>query len=182
MMYGEEVVERILFTENDIKEVCAKLGKQIYEDYKERNPILICTLKGSFMFFAELVKNIGADFSVEYIKASSYIGAHTSGEVKLSGFFTNFEVKDRDILIVEDIVDTGLTIQKLTKFLMEKGANSVEVVTMLNKKVRRIVDVTPKYVGFEIPDLFVIGYGLDYNEKYRNIPFIGIMNPKYIEK
>ncbi len=181
-MYGEEVVERILFTENDIKEVCAKLGKQIYEDYKERNPILICTLKGSFMFFAELVKNIGADFSVEYIKASSYIGAHTSGEVKLSGFFTNFEVKDRDILIVEDIVDTGLTIQKLTKFLMEKGATSVEVVTMLNKKVKRIVDVTPKYVGFEIPDLFVIGYGLDYNEKYRNIPFIGIMDPKYIEK
>ncbi len=182
MMYGEEVVERILFTENDIKEVCAKLGKQIYEDYKERNPILICTLKGSFMFFAELVKNIGADFSVEYIKASSYIGAHTSGEVKLSGFFTNFEVKNRDILIVEDIVDTGLTIQKLTKFLLEKGATSVEVVTMLNKKVRRIVDVTPKYVGFEIPDLFVIGYGLDYNEKYRNIPFIGIMNPKFIEK
>lgn len=179
-MYGEEFMERILYREEDIKKACKRLGAQIKKDYFDKNPILICTLKGSFMFFTELVKQIEADFSIEYIKASSYIGAHTSGDVKLMTFL-NFDVKNRDILIVEDIVDTGLTIQKLTGFLLKNGARSVEVVTMLNKKERRIVDVTPKYVGFEIPDLFVVGFGLDYDEKYRNIPFIGVMNPKYID-
>ena len=122
------------------------------------------------MFFSDLVKKINCDFSIEYIKASSYIGAQTSGNVTLQNF-VNFEVKNKDILIIEDIVDTGLTCEKLISYFNEKGAKSVEICTMLDKKERRLVHIEPKYVGFVIPNYFVIGYGLDYNEKYRNWNF-----------
>ncbi len=180
-MPAPDVMERVLFTEKDIKERCQQLADQISKDYANSEPVLVCTLKGGFMFFSDLVKKINCDFSIEYIKASSYIGAQTSGNVTLQNF-VNFEVKNKDILIIEDIVDTGLTCEKLISYFNEKGAKSVEICTMLDKKERRLVHIEPKYVGFAIPNYFVIGYGLDYNEKYRNIPAVGIMNMKYVEK
>lgn len=175
-----DVAEKILFTEDDIKTMCKKLGRQLTADYQDKNPIFVCTLKGGFMFFADLVKEVKCNLSVEYIKASSYIGAETSGNVDIKEI-VEFPVQGKDIVLVEDIVDTGLTAQKLISYFLKKGANSVEMVAMLDKKERRRVSIVPKYIGFSIPDYFVIGYGLDYNEKYRNLPFIGIMNLKYIE-
>lgn len=132
------------------------------------------------MFFAELLKNIQCNLSVEFIKATSYIGIQTSGDVTLKNF-VNFEIQDKDILIVEDIVDTGLTAQKLMQHFKQHQAKSIEIVTLLDKPSKRKVCIHPKYIGFEIEDCFVIGYGLDYNEKYRNLPCVGIMNLKYLE-
>ena len=118
---------------------------------------------------------------MEFIKASSYIGNTTTtiGNVKISTVM-NFDVKGYDVIIVEDIVDTGLTCKKLMEYLNDLGCDSIEICTMLNKESRRVCDIKPKYVGYEIEDKFVIGFGLDYNEKYRNIPQIGVINPKYI--
>ena len=176
----KDLISQVLFTEKDIQKRSIEIAKQIDEEYRGKNPVMICTLKGGFMFFAELLKNMQSLVTIEFMKATSYIGAQTSGNVTLKNF-VNFEIKDRDILIVEDIVDTGLTAQKLVEHFKSYQAKSVEIITLLNKPSRRIIDIQPKYIGYEIPDHFVIGYGLDYNEKYRNLPYVGIMNPKYIE-
>lgn len=177
----EDLFTKILFREDEILSRCKELAHQINMDYKDKTPIFVCTLKGGFMFFSDLIKHIEGDINIEFIKASSYFGNQSSGNVKLQET-TQFEVKGKDILIIEDIVDTGYTIEKLIYYFKQKGANSIEIVTLLDKACKRVVDVKPKYSGFVIDDYFVIGYGLDYNEKYRNYPYIGIMNVKYIEQ
>ena len=177
----KDLLTKILYQESDIQKRCQELGTQITKDYANKNPILICTLKGGFMFFAELLKNIQCDLSIEFIKATSYIGVQSSGNVTLKNF-VNFDIQDKDILIVVDIVDTGLTAQKLVQHFQQHQAKSIEIVTLLSKPSRREVNINPKYIGFEIEDCFVIGYGLDYNEKYRNLPCVGIMNLKYLDK
>lgn len=179
-MIAKDIMTEVLYSEQQIIEKCKELAKVIEKDYENKDVIFICTLKGAVPFCTELAKHLNLPLAVEYLKASSYIGNQSSGNVKLTQM-TNFEIKDKDILVIEDIVDTGLTGLRLKEFFIEKGAKSFEMVTLLNKECKRIVDFHPKYVGFEIGDSFVIGYGLDYNEKYRNIPKIGIMNLKYLE-
>lgn len=181
MQYPTDIMEKVLFTEEEIVNRAKELAKQITEDYNGKPLTVVCTLKGAVYFFADLMKYINIDCQFEFIKASSYIGntTMTIGNVKITNVM-NFPIEGRDILIVEDIVDTGLTCEKLFNYFKEHKCASVNIATMLDKPSRRKVDVTPKYCGYSIDDHFVIGYGLDYNEAYRNIPCVGIINKKYI--
>lgn len=182
MSYPKDIMSEVVLTENQIREAAKKLAARINQDYEGKDLTLVCTLKGAVPFFADLIKFIQIDCSMEFIKASSYIGNTTTtiGNVKISTY-VNFPVKDKDILIVEDIVDTGLTCEKLLSYFHDLHCRSIEICTMLDKPSRRTCNVQPKYIGFQIPDQFIIGYGLDYNESYRNIPYVGVMNPKYIK-
>ena len=180
MNYPKDIVNKILFSEEDIRSKARELALRINKDYEKGNLTIVCTLKGAIFFFSDLMKYININCQIEFIKASSYIGNTTSSSENVYISKTNFEIKDRDILIVEDIVDTGFTYKELEKYFLLNGCKSIEMCVLLDKKERRKVEVNPKYVGFEIANYFVIGYGLDYNEAYRNLPFIGIINPKYI--
>ena len=181
MIYPKDIMKEIIYTEENIRKVADELAKQINKDYIDKDLVLVCTLKGAVPFFSELIKSINIDCSMEFIKASSYIGNTTTtiGNVQISTVI-NFPIENKDIIIVEDIVDTGLTCKKLTEYFKGLNCRSVEICTMLNKPSRRTCSIHPKYIGYEIEDQFVIGFGLDYNEKYRNIPYIGVINPKYI--
>ena len=181
MSYPKDIMERVLFTQEEIVNKAKELANLINSDYEGKPLTVVCTLKGATFFFADLMKYINVDCQIEFIKASSYIGntTMTIGNVQISNVM-NFPIENRDILIVEDIVDTGLTCDKLFKYFNERNCSSVNVCTMLDKPSRRKVDIVPKYLGYSIEDYFVIGYGLDYNEAYRNIPCVGIINKKYI--
>ncbi|MCI5744673.1 MAG: hypoxanthine phosphoribosyltransferase [Erysipelotrichaceae bacterium] len=182
MKYPKDLMNEVLFTRKQIVARAKELAKAIKKDYENKPLTIVCTLKGAVFFFTDLMRYIDNDCNIEFMKASSYIGNTTtsSGQVKLTKIM-DFEIKNRDILIVEDIVDTGYTCQEMINFFQENGCNSVKICTLLNKPSRRKVDVDIAYVGFEISDKFVIGYGLDYNEIYRNIPLVGVINPKYIK-
>lgn len=176
-----KVVKRVLFSQEEIAERCKQLAKQIDKDY-ENNPhnlLVVGTLKGALPFMAELIKNITLDIEIDFIAASSYDGTESLGDIRILKDL-DCSIKDRDILLVEDIVDTGLTIKKLKELLYHKGAHDVKVVTLLNKEGRRTEDVAANYVGFEIENEFVIGFGLDYNQKYRNLPYVAVFDEKYI--
>lgn len=181
MEYPKDIMNEIIIQENEIRDAAKRIANIINKDYNEKNLTLVCTLKGAVPFFSDLIKHINIDCNMEFIKASSYIGNTTTtiGNVQISTVMS-FPVEGRDILIVEDIVDTGLTCKKLIEYFNNLNCRSIEICTMLDKPARRICEIYPKYVGFEIEDKFIIGYGLDYNEKYRNIPYIGVINPKYI--
>jgi hypoxanthine phosphoribosyltransferase len=181
MKYPADIMSEVLFTQEQIVEKAKELAERINQDYNGKPLTVVCTLKGATFFFADLMKYINIDCQIEFIKASSYIGntTMTIGNVQISNVM-NFPIENRDILIVEDIVDTGLTCQKLFKYFEERNCSSVNVCTLLDKPSRRKVEIVPKYAGYSIDDHFVIGYGLDYNESYRNIPCVGIINKKYI--
>lgn len=181
MKYPNDIMSEVLFNELQIQAKAKEIAAKINEDYKDKKLTLVCTLKGATLFFADVVKYVNIDCQIEFIKASSYIGntTMTIGNVKLTNIM-NFEIEGRDILIIEDIVDTGLTCDALFNYFKENHCHSVNVCTMLDKPMRRKTEIKPLYVGFTIEDKFVIGYGLDYNEKYRNINCIGVINKKYI--
>ena len=181
MAYPKDIITEVLYYEEDIRKMAQDLGAKITKDYQGKDPTLVCTLKGAVPFFSELIKYVTCECEMEFIKASSYIGNTTTtiGNVTISAVL-GFPIKDKDIIIVEDIVDTGLTCQELIKYFKNLGARSVEICTMLDKPARRTCNTFPKYIGAEIEDKFIIGFGLDYNEKYRNIPYVGVINKKYI--
>ena len=160
----EVKIKKKLFSEREIQKRVSELGKEITEDYKGKELLVLCILKGSIIFTADLVRKIKTPLTVEYISAKN--SKHNS----LPDY-----IKDRDILIVEDIIDSGKTLSYLVDYLLLKGAKSVKTATMLDKPSRRVVDFTPDYCGREIPDEFVVGYGLDYDEKYRALPYVGIL-------
>lgn len=169
-----EDVKKILVTEEEIISKSKELGKQISQDYKNKNLILVALLKGSVPFLSELMKHIEIDMETEYMDVSSYEGTVSTGEVKIIKDLDR-SVKGCDVVIVEDIVDTGRTLKTVKELLLAKGANSVKVATLLDKKEHRVVDIEAEYVAFNIPDEFVIGFGLDYNQKYRNLPYVGVL-------
>lgn len=175
-------MEKILITREQIQHKVEKLGKKISEDYKDKTPLLIGVLKGSVPFVADLMREIDIHVEFDFMAVSSY-GASTtsSGQVKILKDLDH-SVEGRDVLIVEDIIDTGLTLNYLMHLLLQRQARSVEIVTFLDKPSGRKIDLTPKYVGYEIPDAFVVGYGLDYAEKYRNFPSVGVLKPSVYEK
>ena len=168
--------KKILFTEQQIVERCKQLGQQLSKDYKnnQHDVLFVGILKGSIPFIAELIKHISIDIEIDFIAASSYEGTESLGDIKIIKDL-DCSIIGRDIVIIEDIIDTGLTIKKIKELLYHKGANDVKVVALLNKQSRRICDVQADYVGFEIGNDFVIGFGLDFNQKYRNLPYIGIL-------
>ena len=168
--------KKILFTEQQIIDRCKELGKQITEDYKDNhNDVLfVGILKGSVPFMAELVKRIDLNLQYDFIAASSYVGTESAGDIKTVKDL-DCSVVDRDIVLIEDIIDTGLTIKKLKELLYHKGAHDVKVVALLNKQSRRTCDINADYVGFEIENEFVIGFGLDFQQNYRNLPYVGVL-------
>ena len=172
-----ENVKKVLVSQEQITERAKQLGKQISEDYKDKYPILIALLKGSVPFMAELMKYIEIDMETEFMDVSSYAGTKSTGEVKIIKDLDR-SIRDCDVIIVEDIVDTGRTLKTVTELLYSKGANSVKIVTLLNKEAGRVVDIKADYIGFEIENEFVIGFGLDYDEKYRNLPYVGVLKEK----
>jgi len=177
----DKIFKEVLITQDQIREACIRLGKQISIDYKGKSPFMIGLLKGCVPFIGDLGKYITITVEMDYMDVSSYHGGTSSSlEVKIIKDL-NSPVKDRDVIIAEDIVDTGNTLHKVIELLKYRGARSVEVVTLLNKEEGRKVTMVPKYVGHEIPNKFVVGYGLDYEELYRNIPYIGVLKPEIYE-
>ena len=167
-------IKEILITEDEIINRCKELGKEITKDYQGKTPILIGLLKGSVPFLAELMKRIEINMEIDFMDVSSYSGTESTGDVRIDKDLSNSIVGD-DVIVVEDIVDTGKTLQKVVGLLYSKGANSVRIVSLLDKPERRIVDLKADYIGFTIPDAFVVGFGLDFNQKYRNLPYVGIL-------
>lgn len=168
-------IEKILFDRETISNRVKELAKEITEDYKGKDLVCICLLKGGVLFLTDLIKEIDLDLEIDFMDVSSY-GASTvsSGEVRILKDL-DASVKDRDLLIVEDIIDTGVTLSKVVELLKSRQARSIEIVSFLNKPDRRKIDMDVKYIGYEIPDYFVVGYGLDFDEKYRNLPYVGYL-------
>ena len=169
-------VKKILVSEEEIVRRCDELGAQIKKDYEEKNelPLVVGLLKGSVPFLAELVKHIDMDICYEFMDVSSYEGTESIGDVKVN-LDLRSSVKGIPVLLVEDIIDTGRTIQEVKRLLKNKGASDVKVVSLLDKPDRRIVEIEADYVGFTVPNEFVIGFGLDFNQKYRNLPYVGVL-------
>ncbi|MEG1731745.1 MAG: hypoxanthine phosphoribosyltransferase [Longicatena sp.] len=177
-----DVVEKVLVTQEEIVVRCKELGKQITQDYKEKGevPLLVALLKGSVPFLAEIIKHIDLDIEFDFMDVSSYQGTRSIGDIKIVKDL-DCSVKDVSILLVEDIVDTGRTLKEVTRLLKNKGAKEVKVVSLLDKPECRVADIKPEYIGFRIPNEFVVGFGLDYNQKYRNYPFVGVLKPEIYE-
>jgi len=175
----EKDIERILVSEEDIARKVDELGGRITNDYQGRNLMLVGVLKGSVVFMADLMRRIQLPLSIDFMVVSSYgDDVKTSGVVRIIKDIEK-PVQDYDILVVEDILDSGLTLSYLKGVLEQKGARSVRIVALLDKPGRRVVkEIVPDYVGFEIPDAFVVGYGLDFSERYRNLPYVGILRPE----
>jgi len=171
-------LESVLYTPEQLREAIAGLGGRITRDYQGKAPVLVCILKGASVFLSDLIREIDLPLEIEFMATSSY-GASTksSGEVRMVKDLDR-SVLGRDVLLVEDIVDTGMTLNYLKRVLSERGASSLRIVTLLDKPSRRVAPLTVDYACFEIPDAFVVGYGLDFNEKYRNLPLVGILSPK----
>jgi hypoxanthine phosphoribosyltransferase len=171
-------IQEILYSEEQIQAKIKELGETISQDYEGRNPLVICVLKGAFIFMADLVKNITVPLELDFMAVSSYgQSTKSSGIVKIIKDL-DVPVEGRHILIVEDIIDSGLTLSYLIDVLERRNALSISVVALFNKPARRAVELEPDYSGYVLPDEFVVGYGLDYAEKYRNLPFIGILKPE----
>lgn len=164
-------MHRVFISEEQIKNRITELGKEISKDYKDKELVIVVLLRGSFVFAADLVRAIEGDVIVDFMVVSSYQGMETSGEVRIFKDLAE-NIHGRNILIVEDIVDTGLTISKILEVLNSRNPKSLKTCTLLSKPSRRITEVQVKYIGFTIEDKFVIGYGLDLDQKYRHLPYI----------
>ena len=175
-------IKEILVSEEQIESMCKELGKQLSDDYRKNTtpPLVIGLLKGCVPFMTSLIMHMDIHIEIDFMVASSYHGTN-SGDVQIKKDLS-CSVKDRDIIIVEDIVDTGKTLKTISDILSIRGAKSIVIVTLLDKPERRITDIKPKYVGYKIPNEFAVGFGLDYNEKYRNLPFIGVLKEEVYER
>ncbi len=172
-----EDIEKVLFSEEQLRERIRQLGQEITRDYAGQELVLVCILRGSYIFMADLSRAIDLPISADFIALSSYgKGTSSSGQVELRKDLSD-PVEGKHLLIVEDILDSGNTLYYLTNLLKTRHPASVRICTLLNKPERREKDIHPDYVGFTIPDAFVVGYGLDYAEKYRNLPYVGILKP-----
>ena len=167
----------ILVKEETIQQRVKELGRQINNDYRNKTPILVGVLKGAFVFMADLLREIDIPVEVDFLSIASYDGRESSGVVRLNSDLS-LNIEDRDVILIEDIVDSGRTINYIIKNLKTRKPRSLAVCTLLNKKEERIVDVPLTYVGFDIPGVFVVGYGLDYLNRYRNLRDIGVLNDR----
>lgn len=168
-------IKKVLITEEQLKARNAELGRQITEDFKGKDLLAICILRGSYIFFSDLTREIELPLEVAFMHAASYFdGTESSGKVNLPDQ-NMLSVEGKDVLLVEDIVDSGRTLAALKATLLKKGVNSLHIVTLLDKPDRRVVDIDVDYSGFVVPDEFVVGYGLDYDQRFRNLKYVGIL-------
>jgi len=175
-------VERLMLSEEQISVKVKEMAEKLDKLYEGRTPVVVCILKGSVIFYADLIRNMQTPVELDFMCVSSY-GSDTvsSGELNIKKDLA-CDIRGRDVLIVEDIIDSGNTLYKLKKILMERKPASLNIVTLLDKPERRVVPMEPDYTCFEIEDEFVIGYGLDYAEKYRNLPYVGVLKRSVYEK
>lgn len=177
-----EDIKKVLLTEEQILNRVKEIGKVISKDYEGKDLLIVGILKGSVIFASELIKNITIPCEIDFMAVSSYgSSTETSGVVRILKDLDH-SIEGKDIIIVEDIIDSGVTLDYLLKYLKARKASSIEIVTLLTKPSRRVVDLDVKYCGFEVPDEFLVGYGLDYAERYRNLPYIGILKEKVYNK
>ena len=172
-----EAIERVLISEEELEAAVAKIGKQISNDYRGKEPIFVGVLKGCFIFMADLMRHVDIDCSMDFMAVSSYSGTTSTGAVKINKDLSEI-IEGRHLILVEDILDSGVTLNYLKNYLQVRRPASVHVATLLDKPARRTADIFADYSCFEVPDAFVVGYGLDYNERYRNLPYIGILKPE----
>ena len=178
----DQDILKILLSEEEIKARVQELGDQLYDAFHDKNPLFVGVLKGCFIFMADLVRAAQLKSELEFIGVSSYQnGTKSSGVVQITRDLQE-DINGRDVIIVEDILDSGNTLEFLKKYLMAKGAASVTIVTLLDKPARREKAITADYAGFVVPDEFVVGYGLDYAQQYRNMPYIGVLKPEVYSK
>ena len=173
-------VERILITEEEIREKVRQVGWQISRDYEGKDPIFVGVLKGCFIFMADLMRYVDIDCSMDFMAVSSYSGTNSTGAVKINKDLSE-DIGGRHIILVEDILDSGVTLNYLKNYLMVRKPASIAVATLMDKPSRRKAEIYADYSCFEVPDAFVVGYGLDYNERYRNLPYIGVLKPEIYE-
>ncbi len=174
----KDYIEKVLIDEEELKQIAKRLGEKITKDYQGKNLLVVGILKGSVPFLADLIRNIDLDFDIDFMSVSSYEGGtQSTGRV---AFKKDLDInpEGRDILIVEDILDSGLTLSYLKNVLAVRNTASIKICTLLDKPANRKIDIEADYVGKVIPDEFVVGYGLDYEEKYRNLNFVGVLSPK----
>ena len=178
----EQDILKVLMSEEQLQKRVREMGDELYDRFHNKDPIFVGVLKGCFIFMADLFREVTIHGSVDFMAVSSYgNGTSTTGAVKINKDLSQ-DIENRDVIIVEDILDSGITLSYLTKYLQNRKPSSICIATLLDKPARRRADVQAKYVGFTVPDAFVVGYGLDYAEKYRNLPFIGVLKPEVYEK
>lgn len=172
---------KVLYSEEELKAKCAEMGAQITRDYEGKNLLLVTVLKGAVVFTTDLMRHIDLPCSIDFMVVSSYgSGTETSGVVKIVKDLDQ-DLTGKDILIVEDILDSGMTLAYIKKLLLSRNPASIRIATLMDKPARRKVDLQADYAGFEVPDEFVVGYGLDFDEKYRNLPYVGVLKPEIYE-
>jgi hypoxanthine phosphoribosyltransferase len=170
-------VEEVLLSSHALQQRVRELGRQLSADYAGRDPVLVSVLKGSIVFLADLMRAMEIPLSLDLMEVSSYgSGTETSGQVRILKDLSA-SIEGRDVLVVEDIIDTGLTLNYLLRYLAERNPASLRICCLLDKPARRLAEIEIDYTGFTIPDRFVIGYGLDYDERYRNLPYVGVLRP-----
>ena len=170
-------IERILLTRDEIEDKVSEIGRRITEDFRDKDPIFVGVLKGCFIFMADLMRHVDIKCSMDFMAVSSYSGTSSTGAVKITKDLSE-DIEGRHVIIVEDILDSGVTLSYLKQYLMVRRPASITIATLMDKPARRKADVYADYSCFEVPDAFVVGYGLDYNEHYRNLPYIGILKPE----
>ena len=172
-----EAIERILISTEEIEAAVADIGAKISRDYQDRDPIFIGVLKGCFIFMADLMRHVTISCSMDFMAVSSYSGTTSTGAVRINKDLSE-SIEGRHLILVEDILDSGVTLNYLKNYLMVRKPASIAVATLMDKPARRKADIQADYSCFEVPDAFVVGYGLDYNERYRNLPYIGVLKPE----
>ncbi len=174
----ERDIDRVFFSAQELQDRVAELGRQITADYDGKSPLFVGVLKGSFVFMADLMRCVDTYCDIDFMAVSSYgSGTTTTGAVKINKDLS-YDVEGRHVLLIEDILDSGVTLSYLKKFIEGRKPASVSICTLLDKPARRKADIRADYVGFECPDAFIVGYGLDYAERYRNLPYIGVLKPQ----
>ena len=178
----EKMIQEVLLTEEQIRGRIEELGKILTEEYRDKDPIVVGVLKGVVVFYADMIRHIDAHCQMDFMWVSSYTGTQSTGNMVVKRD-VSADIKGRHVLILEDIYDTGSSLNFVYHHLMEKAPASVKICTLLDKPSRRKPGITlkPDYVGFEIPNVFVVGYGLDFNEHYRNLPYVGVLKPEAYE-
>ena len=180
-MSERKIIGKMLYTQEDITKRAKEIAAEIDRDYEGEELILLGTLKGSIPWFTDILKYTTADTKIDFITASSYGSSMTSSGIVKITFDPQINMYNKHVLIIEDIIDTGNTLKYLKAKLEERGPKSVKVCAMLNKEPRRVADLHAEYVGFEIDDLFVIGYGLDYDQRFRGLPYISYLEPSDVD-
>ena len=182
MVHMDQDILKVLYTEQEIARRIKEMGAQMFEDLQDKEPLFVSVLRGAFIFMADIVRACQVRCDVEFIAVSSYGNSTSSSGVVQITHDIQQDISGRHLVVIEDILDSGNTLHFLKQYFLTKGAASVSICTLLDKPSRRTKMITPDYTGFVVPDEFVVGYGLDYNELYRNLPYIGVLKPQVYQK